>query len=169
MNLEKFLQDTYNYNPEIKDAIKTYMEQWKSWYVGNVKNFHNYFIYNGQRKVKQERYSMNMAKEISEDWSDILWSEKCEISMADENSQESFDELMDKLTHKLMSDNWIIRVHPNGDFYTSDNPVVVIDNDKLGRGVWEVKADIGELNTAIFYPLTNEISVEIYDSGDNIL
>ena len=74
------------------------------------------------------------------------------------------DELMAKLTHKLMSDNWIIRVHPNGDFYTSDNPVVVIDNDKLGRGVWEVKADIGEPNTAIFYPLTNEISVEIYDS-----
>lgn len=74
------------------------------------------------------------------------------------------DELMDKLTHKLMSDNWIIRVHPNGDFYTSDNPVVVIDNDKLGRGIWEVKADIGEPNTAIFYPLTNEISVEIYDS-----
>ena len=97
MNLEKFLQDNYNYNPEIKDAIKTYIEQWKSWYVGNVKNFHNYFIFNGNKKVKQKRFTMNMAKEISEDWSDILWSEKCEISMADENSQESFDELMDKL------------------------------------------------------------------------
>ena len=97
MNLEKFLQDNYNYNPEIKDAIKSYITQWKSWYVGNVKDFHNYFIFNGNKKVKQKRFTMNMAKEISEDWSDILWSEKCEISMADENSQESFDELMDKL------------------------------------------------------------------------
>ena len=38
-----------------------------------------------------------MAKEISEDWSDILWSEKCEISLKDENSQEQFDELIDGL------------------------------------------------------------------------
>ena len=77
MELNKFLKDKYNYNPDIKDSIQTYIDQWKSWYAGNVKSFHNYFIYNGNRKVKQKRYTMNMAKEISEDWSDILWSEKC--------------------------------------------------------------------------------------------
>ena len=27
MKLEKFLQDNYNYNPEVKDNIKTYIEQ----------------------------------------------------------------------------------------------------------------------------------------------
>ena len=97
MKLEKFLQDKYNYNPEIKDALKTYIEQWKSWYKGNVKDFHNYFIYNGNRKVKQKRYTMNMAKEISEDWSDILWSEKCKISMEDKKSQAQFDELVNAL------------------------------------------------------------------------
>ena len=87
MKLDKFLQDNYNYNPDIKDTIKTYIEQWKSWYKGNVKDFHNYFIYNGNRKVKQQRFTMNMAKEISEDWADILWSEKCKISMANEKEQ----------------------------------------------------------------------------------
>lgn len=97
MKLEKFLQEKYNYNPDVKDAIKNYFEQWKSWYVGNVKSFHNYFIYNGRRKTPQKRFTMNMAKEISEDWSDILWSEKCKISMADEKSQEQFDELVNNL------------------------------------------------------------------------
>ena len=97
MKLEKFLQERYNYNPDVKDAIKSYFEQWKSWYVGNVKSFHNYFIYNGRRKTPQKRFTMNMAKEISEDWSDILWSEKCKISMADENSQEQFDDLVNEL------------------------------------------------------------------------
>ena len=97
MKLEKFLQDKYNYNPEIKDNIKSYIEQWKSWYQGNVKSFHNYFIYNGQKKVKKQRYTLNMAKEISEDWADILWSEKCEISLKDKNSQKNFDELIDNL------------------------------------------------------------------------
>ena len=97
MKLEKFLQDNYNYNPEVKDTIKTYIEQWKSWYAGNVKSFHNYFIYNGQRKVNKKRFTLNMAKEISEDWADILWSEKCEISLKDTGSQEQFDELVDSL------------------------------------------------------------------------
>ena len=97
MKLEEFLQDNYNYNPEVKDNIKTYIEQWKSWYAGNVKSFHNYFIYNGQRKVNKKRFTLNMAKEISEDWADILWSEKCEISLKNEESQEQFDELIDNL------------------------------------------------------------------------
>lgn len=97
MKLEKFLQDNYDYNPEVKDNIKTYIEQWKSWYAGNVKSFHNYFIYNGQRKVNKKRFTLNMAKEISEDWADILWSEKCEISLKNEESQKQFDELIDSL------------------------------------------------------------------------
>lgn len=97
MKLEKFLQDNYGYNPAVKDAIKSFIGQWKSWYKGNVRSFHNYFIYNGQRKVNKKRFTMNMAKEISEDWSDILWSEKCEISMKDEASQKDFDELVNDL------------------------------------------------------------------------
>lgn len=97
MKLEDFLQTNYNYNPDVKDVLKTYIEQWKSWYAGNVKSFHNYFIYNGKKKVNQKRFTMNMAKEISEDWSDILWSEKCEINMKDENSQEQFEELVNSL------------------------------------------------------------------------
>lgn len=65
--------------------------------LGNVKSFHNYFIYNGQRKVNKKRFTLNMAKEISEDWADILWSEKCEISLKNEESQKQFDELIDNL------------------------------------------------------------------------
>ena len=71
MKLENFLQETYGYNPEVKDVIASYIDMWSSWYKGSVKSFHNYFIYNGNKKVKQHRYTMNMAKEISEDWSDI--------------------------------------------------------------------------------------------------
>ena len=97
MKLDDFLVKTYGYNPDIKDAIKSYVETWKSWYKGNVKSFHNYYIYNGKTKNKQTRYTMNMAKEICEDWSDILWSEKCEISFKDEKSQDQFDELVDAL------------------------------------------------------------------------
>ena len=97
MKLEDFLQREYGYNPNIKNDLRTYINQWKSWYKGNVRSFHNYFIYNGKQKVNQHRFTMNMAKEISEDWSDILWSEKCKISMKDDKSQKQFDELIDDL------------------------------------------------------------------------
>lgn len=97
MKLDKFLQDNYKYNPEVKDQLKTYIDEWNSWYQGNVKSFHNYYIYNGDRKIKQKRFTLNMAKEISEDWSDILWSEKCEISLKDEKSQQTFDEIAKNL------------------------------------------------------------------------
>lgn len=97
MKLEKFLQDNYNYNPNVKDILKTYIQSWKSWYEGNVKSFHNYFIYNGQKKVNQKRFSLNMAKEISEEWSDILWSEKCGISFKEKTSQDAFNELIEEL------------------------------------------------------------------------
>ena len=97
MKLEKFLQDNYNYNPDVRNVMADYIDSWKSWYKGNVADFHNYFIYNGKRKVTQKRFTMNMAKEISEDWSDILWSEKCAISMPNEQSQEQFNELIENL------------------------------------------------------------------------
>lgn len=97
MKLEDFLVKNYGYNPDVKNVLRTYIDQWNSWYVGNVKSFHNYYIYNGNRKIKQKRFTMNMAKEISEDWSDILWSEKCEINMKDETSQKEFEELINSL------------------------------------------------------------------------
>ena len=97
MKLDKFLKDNYNYNPEVRDNMQTYITQWLSWYEGNVRSFHNYFVYNGNRKIKQKRFTLNMAKEISEDWSDILWSERCEISLKDENSQKEFDDISNKL------------------------------------------------------------------------
>ena len=97
MKLEDFLQREYNYNPDIKNSMKQYYNQWLSWYEGNVKSFHNYYVWNGRKKVNKKRYTLNMAKEISEDWADILWSEKCEISMDNEQSQDQFDELVNDL------------------------------------------------------------------------
>lgn len=97
MKLKEFLHKTYNYNPNAKDSIQTYIDQWHSWYAGNVRSFHNYFVYNGNKKIKRKRLTMNMAKEISEDWSDILWSEKCKLSLKDESNQNQMDDLVDKL------------------------------------------------------------------------
>lgn len=163
MKLEKFLQDKYNYNPEVKDNINSYIEQWKSWYKGNVKSFHNYFIYNGNKKVKQQRYTMNMAKEISEDWSDILWSEKCSISMKDEKSQQEFEQLINELDLNTLINQSIEKSGALGTEATVVSVYDLIQNeDEMTIDVSNAKTRVDLVDIEWIFPLswTNKGIVE---------
>lgn len=155
MKLDDFLVKTYGYNPDVKNVLQTYVDQWKSWYEGNVKSFHNYYIYNGNRKIKQKRYTMNMAKEISEDWSDILWSEKCEISMKDDTSQKSFDELIDTLDlYSVINQS----IEKSGALGTEAAVVGVYDliknEDEMTLDVSDAKTRVDLVDIDWIYPLT---------------
>ena len=155
MKLDDFLVKEYGYNPDVKNVLQTYLDQWKSWYKGNVRSFHNYFIYNGNKKVKQQRYTMNMAKEISEDWSDILWSEKCEISLKDENSQKQFDELVESLDfYSLINQS----IEKSGALGTEGAVVSVYDiienEDTMVLDVSNAKTRVDLVDVDWIYPLT---------------
>lgn len=155
MKLDEFLKKEYNYNPDLKEAIKTYIEQWKSWYSGNVKSFHNYFIYNGQKKVKQQRYTLGMAKEISEDWADTIWSEKCNVSMKDETSNKSFEELVDNLDLYVLINSMIERAGALG---TAGAVVGIYDiksnEDGTILDVSEAKTRVDLVDVDDIYPLS---------------
>ena len=155
MKLEEFLNQNYNYNKDVKNEIQTYIDQWKSWYVGNVQDFHNYFVYNGNKKVPQKRYTMNMAKEISEDWSDILWSEKCEISLGNDDSQEQFNELQDNLDlYSIINQS----LEKSGALGTSATVVSVYDIIENETGMYldvsEAKTRIDIVDIDWIYPLS---------------
>jgi len=155
MKLEKFLQDNYGYNPDVKNAILSYIELWKSCYVGDIKNFHNYFIYNGNKKVPQKRYTMNMGKEISEDWSDVLWSEKCKISMADESSQEQFDELVNKLNLYVIINQAIEKSGALGTSATVTSVYNIVQNeDKMTLDVSNAETRTDIVDVDWLFPLT---------------
>lgn len=64
---------------------------WKSWYDGNVKSFHQYQVYNGIQHVDCRRYTMGMAKKVSEDWANLLLNEKVAITPEGTAEQEFFD------------------------------------------------------------------------------
>lgn len=155
MKLEDFLKTKYNYDETIKDNMQTNIDQWKSWYQGNVKGFHNYFIYNGRNKVKQQRFTLNMSKEISEDWSDILWSEKCKISMKDENSNTQFVELTNKLDLYVLINQVLEKAGALG---TAGTVVSIYDikasEDNLVLDVSEAKTRIDIVDVDDIYPLS---------------
>ena len=50
--------------------------EWKSWYEGDVKEFHRYRVRNGAGMVSCKRYSLNMGKKIPEDWANLLMNER---------------------------------------------------------------------------------------------
>lgn len=155
MKLEDFLTITYGYKQDVKNDIKGYVEQWKSWYKGNVRNFHNYFVYNGKKKNKEVRYSMNMAKQISEDWSDILWSEKCEISLNNKQNQDAFDELIDKLDlYSIINQT----IEKSGALGTSATVVsvydIITDEEKSYLDVSNAKTRVDIVDFDNIYPLS---------------
>ena len=155
MKLEDFLVKEYGYNPDIKNQMQTYIDQWKSWYASNVKNFHNYFIYNGKRKVNKHRYTMNMPKEISEDWSDILWSEKCEISLKDDKSQKEFDDLIDTLDLYSIINQSIEKSGALGTEATVVSVYDIIENeDGMYLDVSDAKTRVDLVDIDWIYPLS---------------
>lgn len=64
-----------------------YTSEWLSWYEGDVKSFHHYQVYNGQKKVACKRRTLNMAKQICEDWANLLLNEKTDVVMANYEDQ----------------------------------------------------------------------------------
>lgn len=94
MTLENYLENNYGYNPDIKTGIAQNVDNWKSWYKGKVKSFHNYNIYNGKRNIKVDRLSLQMAKKCCEDWADLLFNDKCSIEMENEQSKDQLYEIL---------------------------------------------------------------------------
>jgi len=65
------------------------MAVWKSWYRGNVNDFHYYSVKLADGKTcEKERRTMNMPKKVCEDFSKLEWSEKVEIKLDNEESTE---------------------------------------------------------------------------------
>lgn len=69
------------------------IDAWKSWYVGDVKEFHHYTVKTGSRKIKVKRYTLGMAKKICEDWANLLMNERVAITLEGEKEQAFVDKV----------------------------------------------------------------------------
>lgn len=78
-------------DPSFYDKV----EEWKSWYIGDVKKFSWYRVRTGREAVKCKRFSLQMAKKLSEDWANLLMNEKVKITLEGEKEQTFVDEVFD--------------------------------------------------------------------------
>lgn len=75
----------------VPEEFYTYIDNWKSWYDGYVKQFHRYRIWNGMKYVPCRLYSLGMAKKVCEDWANLLMNEKVKITLEGEKEQDFVD------------------------------------------------------------------------------
>ena len=78
----------------IPKAFYGKVAEWKSWYQGDVKGFHNYRVRNGESMVNCKRYSLGMGKKLCEDWANLLMNEKVQITLEGQKEQEFIDRVL---------------------------------------------------------------------------
>ena len=78
----------------IPEAFYSKVDEWKSWYQGNVKGFHSYRVCNGESVVNCKRYSLGMGKKLCEDLANLLMNEKVQITLEGQKEQEFIDRVL---------------------------------------------------------------------------
>lgn len=72
-------------------------QEWEDWYSGNVEKFHKYIVDTGTQKMQVHRYTAAMAKQVCEDWADLLMNEKVDIAIEGDAENE--------FVHAVLDDN----------------------------------------------------------------
>ena len=68
---------------------------WKSWYRGNVNDFHYYNVTLADGTIKlAERLTMNMPKKLCEDYAKLIWNDEVEISLNNKGNSKRLWEIL---------------------------------------------------------------------------
>lgn len=117
------------------------MAVWKSWYRGNVNDFHYYNATLADGSIIQcERLTMNMPKKVTEDFSKLLWSEKVQIDLDNKTKTKKLWEVLDSKKNN----------------FSVSFPIAIEKAFALGTGC------------LIEYKVNDETIIEYID-GDNVL
>lgn len=131
----------------------TEQETWLSWYRGEVKGFHDYTVYNGQKKVSQKRKSMQMAKKVCEDWATLLLNEKTEITTEDANFKLLLDEVFRYNSFSFRANQLIELVFALGtgafvEYFDAKNKTII--DYVRGDCIYPLSWDNGEITECAF-------------------
>lgn len=101
--------EVYNYIQQffpdkVLEKQSEHLSEWRQWYEGYVKSFHNYKVYTGKRYAKLTKKSLNIAKKSCEDWANLLLNEKCSVTVKD---QDVLDEILNNNNFWVRANNLV--------------------------------------------------------------
>lgn len=140
------------------------IEEWKSWYGGNVRNFSYYRVYSGKGTYKRcKRKSLGMAKKLSEDIADLLLNERVKITLSDNTTGDFVNDTLSKNNFLVLGNDYQERKAYSGTVayipYLKD---MIIDEDGnvvdgmigidyvSGSNIFPVSWENGEVKECIF-------------------
>lgn len=130
------------------------IDVWKSWYDGEVKDFHSYTVWNGIEELECHRYSVNMGKKVCEDWANLLMNERVNITLEGKKEQEFVDTI-------LANNNWEVKANESQERKAAVGTIAyvpIVEEMGVDPDTAEVK-DTGKIHinyvtAANIYPLT---------------
>lgn len=121
----------------VSEDFYSKIEEWKSWYVGEVNKFSWYKIRTGKSTVKCRRFSLGMAKKLAEDWANLLMNEKVKITVEDQKAQEFIDSV-------FTSNNFYVKVNEMQELKSALGTVAYVPRvvgQKQGEAAEEIQLD----------------------------
>lgn len=93
MNLNDFFKGI-GYDISYTNSEFRTIDQFNQWYKGFVDSFHRYYVYNGEKQVTKNRFSLGMPKRICENFADLLMNERVKITLGTDNHTKIIDEIL---------------------------------------------------------------------------
>lgn len=138
----------------VENKFYSLIDVWKSWYDGDVKDFHSYTVWNGIEELECHRYSVNMGKKVCEDWANLLMNERVNITLEGKKEQAFVDAVLDNNNWEVKSNEFQERKAAVGTIAY----VPIVEEMGVDPDTAEVK-DTGKIHinyvtAANIYPLT---------------
>lgn len=147
------------------------IDEWKSWYVANVRGFSSYKVYMGQGSyVRRKRKTLAMAKTVCEDLANMLMNEKVNISIGNETVQNYVNTVFTNNNFYCLANEYQERMAATGtiaivpylkDVLVDDNGSVIRETGKIGIDfisascIFPVNWENGKITEVIFsFPRT---------------
>ena len=145
--MDKIVKDFLNelgYSSDVIDeAQEKRVKEWLTLFGGKTKN-HEYYVYNGKKRIKREYKSLNIASQSCGDLSDFFFNEKLDITIDKEKVQKQINACLEQNgfldnSNKLMQlvkalgtgayvsylDNDVLRIN-----YINATNILILDADK---------------------------------------
>lgn len=94
-----FLKLGYNISPFLSNESNIGI--YEQWYSGFCGEFHRYYVYNGNKKIYRNRYSLRFPKKICETFADLICNERVKIHLSDESASQKLEEILSENNFRL--------------------------------------------------------------------
>lgn len=156
--VKNFIEELGYDSSVIDTKHESRVKDWLNWYQGKTK-YHNYYVYNGKKKVKKTLKSLNIATQACGDLSDFYFNEKLEITINNEKVSEQIKECLKQNDFLYNSNKLMQLVKALG----TGAIVPYLDNDVLkinyidATGIVILEADNTDIKSVLLWSKRNTL------------